>query len=218
MDSVTLAHYLRSKNHELTLISFNYGQRHTKELAFADMCATRLNVPIHTVDVGSLQSVLSGSSLTTHTIDVPDGHYAEESMKATVVPNRNAIMISIAAGLAVSIDAEAVAVGVHGGDHFIYPDCRPEFIESIENSVKIANEGFLSSGFKILAPFLHKTKTDIAKLGNELEVPWTDTWSCYKGLDKHCGLCGTCVERKEAFSEAKLNDPTEYTSPPTAPV
>jgi len=137
MDSVTLAHYLTSQDHELTLISFNYGQRHTKELKFAQACSKRLGVPIHQVDVSSLQPILAGSSLTTHSMEVPDGHYAEDSMKSTVVPNRNAIMISIAAGFAVSIDADAIALGVHGGDHFVYPDCRPEFIASIEKTIKI---------------------------------------------------------------------------------
>lgn len=123
-------------------------------------------------------------------------------------------MISIAAGLAVSIDADAVAVGVHGGDHFIYPDCRPEFIASIEQTLKTANAGFIKPNFKIIAPFLSKTKTDIAEIGSKLDVPWSETWSCYRGLEQHCGQCGTCVERKEAFADSEVKDPTSYAAPP----
>lgn len=210
LDSVTLAHHLAHSGHELTVVSFDYGQRHSKELLFAQACAKRLGVEYVPVDARPLQSVLAGSSLTDTSIEVPEGHYAEESMKSTVVPNRNAIMISIAAGLVISRKANALAVGVHGGDHFVYPDCRPGFVRSMETTLLEGNEGFIDPDFKLLAPFIDGTKTDIVRRGAELDVPWEQTWSCYKGAEHHCGLCGTCVERREAFTEAGVVDPTFY--------
>jgi len=131
-------------------------------------------------------------------------------MKLTVVPNRNMIMYSVAIGYAVNIKAKAIYVGVHSGDHAIYPDCRPEFIDFLDKIAKSANEGFIEEDFQVKAPFVFKSKADIARIGTELGVPYELTWSCYKGGDKHCGKCGTCVERKEAFELAGITDPTEY--------
>ena len=210
MDSVTLAYKLANDGDDLTLISFDYGQRHRKELAFAASCAERLGATHEIADLTSINRLLAGSSLTSDEIEVPDGHYAEESMKITVVPNRNAIMISIAAGLAVSRNADRVAVGVHGGDHFIYPDCRPGFAEAMDKAISLGNEGFAPDQFGLITPFIDVSKTEIARIGDELGVPWTETWSCYKGGEIHCGTCGTCVERREAFHEAGVSDPTEY--------
>jgi 7-cyano-7-deazaguanine synthase len=150
---------------------------------------------------------LTGSALTDD-IDVPHGHYAEESMKITVVPNRNAIMLSVAFGVAVARNADRVAIGVHGGDHFIYPDCREKFIFSFGIMQHFAIEGFGQT--TLYAPFLHNDKKFIVGLGEMLKVPWERTWSCYEGEDQHCGECGTCVERKEAFHLAKVEDPTVY--------
>ena len=210
MDSVTLAYKLANDGDDLTLISFDYGQRHRKELAFAATCAERLGATHEIADLTSINRLLAGSSLTSDEIKVPDGHYAEESMKITVVPNRNAIMISIAAGPAVSRDADRVAVGVHGGDHFIYPDCRPGFAEAMDKAVSLGNEGFAPDHFGLITPFIEVSKTEIARIGDELGVPWVETWSCYKGGEVHCGTCGTCVERREAFHDAGVSDPTEY--------
>lgn len=210
LDSVVLAHLLESTGARLTLISFNYGQRHHKELSFATLAADRLKADHHLVDMSSLAQVLSGSALTDLKIEVPDGHYGDESMKATVVSNRNAILLSVATGLAVSIGADAVAIGVHGGDHPIYPDCRPAFIEAFDHQARLANEGFAHPNFKIEAPFMNITKVDIVRLGAELDVDFVQTWSCYKGGELHCGTCGTCVERREAFAEAGIADPTVY--------
>lgn len=214
MDSVTLAHYLVDAGHDLTIVAFDYGQRHNKELEFARMCAERLEASFQRVDLTSITGLLAGSSLTSPSVPVPDGHYAEETMKATVVPNRNAIMISIAVGLAVSISADHVAVGVHGGDHFIYPDCRPEFVNSMQATILAGNEGSITPEFSLLAPFISGTKSDIAREGVRLQVPWVETWSCYKGGEIHCGACGTCVERREAMIEAGIEDPTEYAALP----
>jgi 7-cyano-7-deazaguanine synthase len=210
MDSVTLASMLAHDGDEITLISFDYGQRHRKELTFAAACAKRLGADHEIADLSSINQLLAGSSLTSDEIEVPDGHYAEESMKATVVPNRNAIMISVAGGLAVSRGADRVAVGVHGGDHFIYPDCRPGFIDAMDLALSLGNDEFAPAGFGLIAPFIDVSKTEIARIGDALGVPWAETWSCYKGGDLHCGTCGTCVERREAFDEADVEDPTEY--------
>jgi 7-cyano-7-deazaguanine synthase len=209
LDSVTLAYLLQAQGYALQLLSFNYGQRHRKEIECARLCAQRLNVPHHEIDLTSLTPLLTGSSLT-DAVDVPDGHYAEATMRATVVPNRNAIMLSIAGGVAVARGAEFVAFGAHGGDHFIYPDCRPEFVVTFNAMLRKANEGF--GEVQVLAPFLNATKAAIVSKGHGLGVPFGDTWSCYKGGEIHCGECGTCTERREAFTLARLPDPTVYAS------
>lgn len=215
MDSITLVHHLMDLDYEVALISFDYGQRHRKELSFAQDCAETYNLSHEIVDLSNMIDIISRSALTNTAMEVPDGHYAEQTMRITVVPNRNAIMLNIAAGYAVTIGAQSIATGVHGGDHYIYPDCRPAFISSLETMLKIANEGFIDPEFEILTPFLHKTKTDIAIRGHDLDVPWLKTWSCYKGGEIHCGACGTCFERREAFEEAGIADPTEYQSTPS---
>lgn len=210
LDSATLA-YKAANEHALTaLISFDYGQRHRKELDFAARIAKHLNAPHHVIDISSIGKHLSGSALTDD-VGVPDGHYAEDSMKLTVVPNRNAIMLSIAYGIASAKNADAVAAAFHGGDHFIYPDCRPPFVEAFEKMQNHALEGF--STLKLYAPFLNMTKAQIVAEGARLGVPFADTWSCYKGTEQHCGRCGTCVERREAFEIASITDPTLYADP-----
>lgn len=210
MDSVTLAYKIAHQHQLAGLISFDYGQRHKKELTSAALCAKALNVPHHILDISAIGAHLSGSALTDD-IDVPDGHYAEENMKVTVVPNRNAIMLSIAYGIAAAQQADAVAAAFHGGDHFIYPDCRPAFTQSFEAMQNHALDGF--NTIRLLTPFITKTKGEIAAEGAQLGVPFADTWSCYKGGALHCGKCGTCVERREAFHEAGIEDPTQYADP-----
>jgi 7-cyano-7-deazaguanine synthase len=214
MDSVVLAHLIKDGGHDLTMISFDYGQRHRKELGFASLAAQRLKVDHHIVNMQSMIGLISKSALTNDAISVPDGHYAEQTMKQTVVPNRNAIMLNIAAGLAITVGADRLATGVHAGDHYIYPDCRPEFIWSLQQMLKIANEGFIDPDFKIYAPFVDVNKARIAQIGHELNVPWSETWSCYKGEEIHCGACGTCFERREAFRDAGVEDPTIYAATP----
>jgi 7-cyano-7-deazaguanine synthase len=213
LDSTTMAYALRAQGYSLDAIAFDYGQRHRKELTCAERMARDLEAPFTLIDLhaAGIASVLSGSALTDDSVTVPDGHYADESMKITVVPNRNAIMLSIACALAVTRDAGAVAFGAHTGDHFIYPDCRPEFVRAFDAMVNIAVEGLAS--IEILAPFLSMTKADIVTLGAELHVPFERTWSCYKGGALHCGTCGTCYERREAFALARVVDPTIYESP-----
>lgn len=212
LDSVTLAHELASDGHELVALSFHYGQRHVKELDRASRCADRLGAEHRVVDLRSVGDLLAGSALTDVAVDVPEGHYTDASMAATVVPNRNAILLSVAIGVAVARGANGVATAVHTGDHAVYPDCRPEFIEAIEHEARVANEGFIDGGFRVLAPFLHLAKDEIVRRGAALGVPFEETWSCYLGNELHCGRCGTCVERREAFELAAVPDPTPYAS------
>ena len=209
MDSVTLAYYLKQKYKDLHLVSFDYGQRHKKELECAVIQADILKAKHEIIDISGIRPLLKGSALT-DAIDVPEGHYEEESMSQTVVPNRNAIMLSIAWGLACSTRADVLACGVHSGDHHIYPDCRPYFIQNLNESLRIGTMDHRKENLQLIAPFINHDKTWIAAKGKELGVPFEHTWTCYKGLDKHCGKCGACVERKEAFRDSGGNDPTIY--------
>ena len=210
LDSVSLAHVIADQGDLTRLISFDYGQRHRKELSYAAGCAERLGVPHHVIDMRSIGAALSGSALTDD-IDVPDGHYAEDTMKITVVPNRNAIMLTIAYGIAAANGDEAVATAVHGGDHFIYPDCRPTFTEAFDKMQRAALDGY--ADVALFTPFVHRSKADIVAEGAKVGTPFAETWSCYKGGQHHCGRCGTCVERREAFHLAGINDPTIYEDP-----
>jgi len=214
VDSVTLAHSLAADGHDLVCLSFDYGQRHAKEVGFARACAARLEADHHVVDLRPVGALLTGSALTDAAVAVPEGHYSDASMAVTVVPNRNAIMLSVAVGVAVARGASAVATAVHAGDHAVYPDCRPAFIEAAEREARVANEGFLADGFRVLAPFVDVSKAEIVRRGAALGVPFAETWSCYVGAERHCGRCGTCVERREAFVLAGVDDPTVYETVP----
>lgn len=205
LDSVTLAYKLATEHKLKSIISFNYNQKHSKELEFAEQCAQELNVDFKLIDITSLSTAFADTALTSST-NVPDGHYAQQTMKITEVPNRNAIFLSIAFAYAITIGACEVAIAVHGGDHFIYPDCRPEFLEAFNTMEYFSLEGKV----RLVAPYAQKTKGDIAHEGSIYKVPFEKTWSCYKGQDTHCGRCGTCVERREAFATAKIADPTIY--------
>ena len=209
MDSVTLAYLLDSEGYELHLLSVDYGQRHQKELSYAKRCAERLGAAFDIADISMVGHLFSGSALTDD-IEVPHGHYAAENMAVTVVPNRNAIMLSIAYGVAVARGARLVAAAVHAGDHYVYPDCRPQFVEAFDAMQRQAVEGFGDPDLRLHAPFIHKSKAEIVEIGTSLGVPYEDTWSCYEGGEIHCGLCGTCTERKEAFQLAGVPDPTKY--------
>lgn len=210
LDSVSLAHIIAARGELSRLVSFDYGQRHRKELDYASACAQRLGVPYQIIDMRGIGAALSGSALTDD-IDVPDGHYAEDTMKITVVPNRNAIMLTIAYGIAAAQGDQAVATAVHGGDHFIYPDCRPAFAEAFDRMQRAALDGYAEVA--LLTPFVHRSKADIVTEGARVNTPFAETWSCYKGAARHCGRCGTCVERREAFHLAGIPDPTAYEDP-----
>lgn len=212
LDSTTLSYLLHAQGYDLHLLSFDYGQRHRKELEFAQLCAERLHAQWDAIDLTSITRFLSGSALTDD-VPVPEGHYAASNMAITVVPNRNAIMLSVAYAVAVAEHAGLVAAGVHAGDHFIYPDCRPGFIAAFDAMERQAVEGFGEPDLRLEAPFMYLEKHQIVSLGAALGVPYADTWSCYKGEERHCGRCGTCVERKHAFRDASVPDPTNYADP-----
>lgn len=214
MDSATLAWHYHTLNYDVHLIGFNYGQRHIKELDYLKRQADKLKAELTIVNMDFMRDLLKGSSLTDDQIEVPDGHYREETMRITVVPNRNAIMLSIAVGIAVANKADIVATGIHGGDHYIYPDCRPSFFEPFAEAMKQATIGHANEAFKVEAPFIEIGKDDIAEYGSRIGVDYSLTWSCYKGGEIHCGSCGTCFERREAFELAGVPDPTEYKDKP----
>ena len=206
IDSTVLLYDLLNSGHDVQALSVNYGQRHIKELDCAKSLCNQLNVEHHVADLTALNPLLSGSSLTSPHVQVPEGHYEDESMKATVVPNRNMILLSIATGWAMSTGASSVSYAAHSGDRAIYPDCREEFADAMNSVMEIAGWDKVS----LNRPFSSLTKADIVKLGDELDVPFEQTWSCYKGGQVHCGVCGTCVERREAFQLAGVTDPTIY--------
>lgn len=208
MDSTTLLYYALSKtiSDKVIALSVDYGQKHKKELEQAKEICRKLDVEHRIIDLKSVSSLLK-SSLTSDE-KVPHGHYAEDNMKATVVPNRNAIMLSLAYGVAISNKSKYLLYGAHAGDHFIYPDCRPEFVKALDKAFRIGNKGFGNT--KIKAPFNYLSKSEIVTLGIELGVPYEYTWSCYEGQKTACGECGTCTERVLAFADNNVKDPIEY--------
>lgn len=203
---------------EVLGLSFDYGQRHrSAELQAARLVAKHYSIDHEVVDLTSLTKLLGGSSLTDLSIAVPDGHYAAETMRVTVVPNRNAIMLSIAFGVARAAGATQVYAGMHAGDHAIYPDCRPGFIHLFQETMDAANADIFQDPLagpsqvpQLVTPFIQVSKQDIVTAGHLMHVPYELTYSCYKGEPFHCGTCGTCTERKEAFQLAGVKDPTQY--------
>lgn len=208
LDSSTLAYLLSWAGYTVSGLNIDYGQRHRRELTSAIKVAALVPATLRYLDLSNLRPFLAGSALTDSRIEVPEGHYEAESMRATVVPNRNAILLSIAFGHALSLGGQTVAMAAHAGDHAIYPDCRPEFVLSFEEMMAEAVE--LGTVPVVLAPFLALKKHHIADLALALGVPVAETWSCYKGGAVHCGKCGTCTERREAFELIGVQDPTEY--------
>ena len=206
LDSTVLLYHLRAAGHLVHALSVNYGQRHVCELDHAAEICSELQLPNPVADLSAIQPLLAGSSLTSADIEVAEGHYTEETMKSTVVPNRNMILLSIAAGHALSIGAQQIAYAAHSGDHAIYPDCRNEFADAMAEAIRLCDW----STVELSRPFVDWTKADIVRRGAELNLPFEKTWSCYKGGKIHCGRCGTCIERREAFDLAGIADPTTY--------
>ena len=204
MDSITL---LYDHKDEIALgISFDYGSNHNaREIPFAKMHCERLGIKHITINLDFMHQYFK-SSLLDGAEAIPEGHYADDNMKSTVVPFRNGIMLSIAIGIAESNNLDQVFIANHGGDHTIYPDCRPEFI----NAIDAAATAGTYNNVKVVAPYTKITKSDIARIGKKLGIDYTETWSCYKGGEVHCGKCGTCVERVEALAEAGIEDKTIY--------
>jgi 7-cyano-7-deazaguanine synthase len=209
LDSTTAFYKAMWERDDVRAISFDYGQRHRKELEAASYFSRLHDVPWHVVNLQTLGGLLKGSSLSDPDVEVPEGHYAKDTMKATIVPNRNSIMLSCAVGVAVGNKFQEVWAAMHAGDHAIYPDCRPEFIEKLNELIPIAN-AWEDPIPRVITPFIDYTKDMIVRLGSDMGVPYEHTWSCYEGGKVHCGKCGTCVERQEAFYLAGVQDPTEY--------
>ncbi|MGO1232117.1 MAG: 7-cyano-7-deazaguanine synthase QueC [Marinobacter sp.] len=205
MDSFTLLHLARARGLKVHALSFNYGQRHVRELEAASAVCQAEAIPHKVIDIRAMSEVMSGSSLTSD-IEVPEGHYEEDSMKSTVVPNRNMILLSLATGYAVTVGAQAVWYGAHGGDHAIYPDCRPDFVEKMDAVCRVANYEPVG----VEAPFMAMDKGEILGEGLKLGLDYSQTWTCYNGREKACGRCGSCVERLEAFAAHGIEDPLSY--------
>ena len=208
MDSVTALHWARREHDVVAAVSFDYGAKHNhREIPLAKEHAAALGVRHEAVYL-EFVNLLFKSALLTSGDEIPDGHYEEKVMKQTVVPFRNAIMLSIACGFAESAGAEGLVIAAHGGDHAIYPDCREEFMRAMGDAMQLGTY----VGVQLLRPFIAMSKAQIAAEGARRGVDFARTWSCYKGGEIHCGKCGTCVERREAFLVAGLADPTVYAS------
>lgn len=204
MDSITMLYEYKER---IALgISFDYGSNHNaREIPFAAMHCERLGIKHIVINLGFMHQYFK-SSLLEGAEAIPEGNYGEENMKSTVVPFRNGIMLSIAAGVAESNGLKYVMMANHGGDHTIYPDCRPEFVSAMSEATRLGTY----PGIEVLAPYTEITKSDIARHGKALGIDYAETWSCYKGGEHHCGKCGTCRERIEALADAGIEDHTVY--------
>jgi 7-cyano-7-deazaguanine synthase len=208
MDSVTALYHARERHEVVGALSFHYGAKHNeREIPFAQAHAARLGVPHRVIHLDFIGELFE-SDLLASGGEIPKGHYEEQSMKKTVVPFRNGIMLSVAAGFAESVGAEGLVIAAHAGDHAIYPDCREAFMEAMGEAIRLGTY----AGIALMRPFISMTKSDIAGRGSALGIDYAETWSCYVGGAVHCGECGTCVERREAFILAGIRDPTAYAS------
>ncbi|MBX9743309.1 MAG: 7-cyano-7-deazaguanine synthase QueC [Chthoniobacterales bacterium] len=206
LDSTTLLYEMERDHEVVAALSFDYGAKHNhRELPMAAYHCNKLGISHLTIPMAFINDYFSSDLLKSGGA-IPEGHYAAENMKSTVVPARNAIMLSIAAGFAESHGAEGVAYGPHTGDHFIYRDCREEFLKPMAEALREGTD----AAIQLLRPFVKMNKGEIVQRGIELGMDYSKTWSCYKGEEVHCGRCGTCVERREAFSLAGVEDPTVY--------
>ncbi len=213
MDSVTALHWARWRHEVRAVLSFDYGSKHNhREIPFAAEHAEKLGLAHQTIELGFIGQLFA-SDLLKSGGDIPEGHYADANMQRTVVPFRNGVMLSIAAGFAESAGAEGLVVAAHTGDHAIYPDCRKDFMNAMGDAIRLGTY----AGLRLLRPFIALDKAGIAAEGARLGVDFARTWSCYKGGEFHCGRCGTCVERREAFQRAGMKDPTVYEATPPLP-
>jgi len=212
LDSTVLCYKTAADNFDVHALAILYGQRHSREIESAIKIAGLLGIKHKVIDLSSINELLQGSALTDSSVDVPEvpettEHFA--TLKSTIVPNRNAIFLSIAIGYSGSIKANNVFFGAHHSDRGVYPDCRKEFIDAFEAAERLAND---NPALNISAPFVEMDKSEIVMLGDKLGVPFEHTWTCYVGGKLHCGVCSACNERKRAFNEAGVKDPTEYKS------
>lgn len=213
MDSVAALYWARAHHEVSAVLSFDYGSKHNhREIPLAAEHAAKLEAAHRTIHLDFIGQLFA-SDLLQKGGEIPEGHYADDNMKRTVVPFRNGIMLAAAAGFAESAEANALVIAAHTGDHTIYPDCREDFMTAIGEAMRLGTY----AGIQLLRPFITLTKGQIAAEGARLGVDFSRTWSCYKGGEIHCGKCGTCVERREAFQQAGLPDPTVYESTPPIP-
>lgn len=213
MDSVTALHWAHREHEVIAAVSFDYGAKHNhREIPCAAAQAKQLGVRHEMIRLDFVDRLFASNLLRSGGA-IPDGHYAAENMKQTVVPFRNAIMLSIACGLAESVGGEGLVIAAHTGDHTIYPDCREDFMQAMADAMRLGTY----AGIQLLRPFIALNKAQIVAAGAKLGVDFARTWSCYKGGEIHCGTCGTCVERREAFLEAGISDPTVYAATPNLP-
>jgi 7-cyano-7-deazaguanine synthase len=213
VDSSTLGYWLKANNYnELVCITFNYGQKQIIELKYAANIAKKLGATHHIYDISFIKDLLShsSSSLTNPELNVPHGEYTKENMQSTVVPNRNSMLLSIAWTIACVEKADVVAYGAHAGDHYIYPDTRPDYLDAINLSLRLGSEDCRKESLNLIAPFINWDKSAIIQEGARLGVPFELTWTCYEGGEIQCGLCGACSGRKKGFADAKILDPTIY--------
>jgi len=215
IDSSTLLYRFKVSGYEVHALTFLYGQKHDREVkaakAIVEAAYDRFYTPTtwRLIDLSALKDIFL-SALTSSEIKIPEvppsvEHY--ETLAITLVPNRNMIFLAIATAYAKMVEANAVAYAAHYSDRGIYPDCRWEFASALEVALKLALD---DRKFKLLRPFIGMTKAEIVKEGSMLDVTYALTWSCYKGGEKHCGVCSSCRERKRAFQEAEVEDPTKY--------
>jgi 7-cyano-7-deazaguanine synthase len=208
MDSVTALHDARGHHDIAGAVSFHYGSKHNeREIPFAAWHARQFGIRHDVIRLDFIDAFFK-SDLLQSGGEIPKGHYEEESMKKTVVPFRNGIMLSIAAGYAESLEAGGLIIAAHAGDHAIYPDCREPFMRAMGDAIRLGTY----AGIELLRPFIAMSKAEIAARGRDLGVDYAQTWSCYMGGETHCGECGTCVERREAFLLSGVPDPTTYLS------
>jgi 7-cyano-7-deazaguanine synthase len=208
IDSVTALYWAGRTHQVVAALSFDYGAKHNhREIPFAAEHAQRLGVR-HEIVALDFMDRLFASDLLRSGGEIPEGHYEAENMKRTVVPFRNGVMLAVATGFAESANAGGVVIAAHGGDHAIYPDCRENFMRAMSDAMRLGTY----AGVQLLRPFIAIDKAAIVREGAKLGVDFARTWSCYKGGAVHCGRCGTCVERREAFAAAGVPDPTDYES------
>lgn len=206
MDSYTVLHRVLRETSNVHALSFHYGQRHSRELDVARDVCNRLGIEHQVVDITAIHGLIDNSALTDSSRAMPDGDYAEDNLTATVVPNRNMILLSLAIAKAVNVGASRVAYGAHGGDHVLYPDCRPAFVEAMNDVAAIAN----FSPVEIHAPYLRASKSEILADGLAMGLDYGETWTCYEGRELACGRCGSCRERLAAFAAHGVKDPLAY--------
>ena len=206
MDSFTVLHRALRQGYDVHALSFHYGQRHARELQVAEQVCRELDISHQLIDIRAIHSSMGNSALTDASRDMPSGDYAPDNLAATIVPNRNMILLSLAIAHAVNIGADICFYGAHGGDHVLYPDCRPEFVERMNAVAAIAH----FEPVRIEAPYLYANKSDILADGLTMGLNYSRTWTCYLGEAHACGQCGSCRERLAAFAANGLTDPIRY--------